>query len=546
MVTRPVSGHGPRRRSARGLAAVAGLVAVLLTACQNNTGPDTGSAGTDGGEPVSGGTLVLGIQSDPSPLNPNLTTNGPTQQIGTMIYEPLVYFDNEAAEPKPVLAESWEISDDGLTYTFHLVDATFTNGDPLTSTDVKYTIEQVSTPMFAPFAQAASVIESIDDSDPKTVVIQLKEPFGPLLLSLTRVWILPASVFQGSDPATNPASIDQPVGTGPFMLDEVSRGSQWTLTRNPEYWQEDRPYLDSIVARVVPDAQSATLALAAGEIQYISSQVISPTDVEAVVQRNQAVAHPDSFAPNMTQVFFNTTRDITGDPAVRHALAMAIDREFLLENVFQGGGEVARAPFDSRLEWAYNDEVDFDELYPYDPEAAAQALDDAGYPMQGDSRFSLTILAEGASRFQEVAEAIRSMLLEVGIDAQVSAPEASVATEQAFTAPGDFDLYIQSYTTNWDPALGIARAYVSTSIGTPFGNASGYSDPEVDELFAAGRSGTTEDQRAEPYRQVQEILAEDLPVMPLIETKLNDAHAPNVNGVWYAANWGQWQEAWVG
>lgn len=165
--------------------------------------------------------------------------------------------------------------------------------------------------------------------------------------------------------------------------------------------------------------------------------------------------------------------------------------------------------------------------------------------MRGDSRFPLTILAEGASRFQEVAEAVRSMLLEVGVDARVDAPEASVATEKAFTPPGDFDLYVQSYTTNWDPALGIARAYVSTSIGANFGNASGYSNPQVDQLFAQGRSGTTQEERAAPYREVQKILAGDLPVMPLIETKLNDAHAPNVHGIWHAANWGQWQEAWV-
>lgn len=367
MRTRQVDGHFRRSRARRRLAApVLALAVALLGACG---GGDTGGneEGSEAAEPVRGGTLVLGIQSDPSPLNPNLSTNGPTQQLGTMIYEPLVYFDNEAAEPKPVLAESWEVSADGRTYTFNLVDAKFSNGEPLTSSDVKYTIEEVAAPMFAPFAQAASVLESIDDSDPKKAVIKLKEPFGPFLLSLTRVWILPKSVFEGTDPRRNPASVDQPVGTGPFVLKEASRGSQWTLARNPNYRLTDRPYLDSIVARVVPDAQSATLALAAGEIQYISSQVISPTDVKTIVDRDQALAHPDSFAPNMTQVFFNTTRKITADPAVRHALAMAIDRQFLLENIFQGGGEVAKAPFDSRLEWAYNGEVNFDEMYPYDP-----------------------------------------------------------------------------------------------------------------------------------------------------------------------------------
>ncbi|MFV0462070.1 MAG: ABC transporter substrate-binding protein [Nostocoides sp.] len=534
----------PRRR---GLLAsgIAMIIAATLAACSGSTSPGA-SADDASGQPKSGGTLVMGIQSDPNTVNPNLSTNGPVQQVGTMIYEPLVYFDNEAAEPKSVLAKSWTISDDGLTYTFDLVDAKFSNGDALTSSDVKYTIEQVSAKSFAPFAQAAAVLDSIDDSNPKQVIIKLKEPFGPFLLSLTRVWILPKAVFDGTDPATNPASLDAPVGTGPFVLDSVTRGSKWTLKRNPDYWQDGRPYLDQIVATVIPDAQAATLSMAAGDLDYISSQVISPTDVKTLVDKGQAVAHPDSFAPNMTQVFFNTTRPITGKADARHAIAMAIDRAFLLTNIFQGGGKVAEGNFDSRLAWAYNTDVSFDKLYPYDPKAAAAALDAAGYPMKGSSRFSVTILAEGSSRFQEVAEAIRSMLLEVGIDAKVNAPESSVTTEKAFTPPGDFDLYIQSYTTNWDPALGIARAYVTSSIGARFGNASGYSKPEVDKLFNAGRSGTTNDDRAVPYREVQTILAQDLPVMPLIETKLNDVQSKRTHGLWYAANWGQWQEAWVG
>jgi peptide/nickel transport system substrate-binding protein len=297
---------------------------------------------------------------------------------------------------------------------------------------------------------------------------------------------------------------------------------------------------------VVPDAQSATLALAAGEIQYISSQVISPTDVATVTASGNVVAHKDSFAPNDTQLFFNTTRKITGNKDVRHAIAMAIDREFLLTNLFENNGEVAKGNFDTRLEWAYNTDVDFSKTFPYDPDKAKQLLDQAGYPDNGGSRFSLTILVEGASRFQPVAEAIASMLKDVGIDAKVSAPEASVATKQAFTAPGEFDLYLQSYTTNWDPALGIDRAYVTSSIGKTFGNASGYSNKQVDDLFAQGRSAVTNEDRAVPYKKVQTILAEDLPVMPLIETKLNDAVSPKVHGLWYAANWGQWQEAWIG
>lgn len=531
----------PRIRLSLGVA-LATASALLVTACSGSAG---GEAGREtNGQPVKGGSLVIGLQSDPSPLNPNLSTNGPSQQIGSMIYEPLAYFDNKAQEPKPVLASSWQTSEDGLTYTFDLVDATFTDGQKLTSADVKYTIEEVAAKTFAPFASAAAVIDEVDDSKQDQVVITLKRPFAPFLLSLTRVWILPKHVFEGTNPLTNRASIDKPVGTGPFKLGEFTRGSSWKLVRNEKYWQEGRPYLDSIVGKVVPDSQSATLALVGGEIQYISSQVIASSDVEQATAGGKAKAQPDSFAPNVTEMFFNTKREITGKQEVRKAIAMAIDRKYLLENVFQNGGKVAKTPFDSRL--GYETTVDFDELYPYDPEKAGKALDAAGYPKKGKSRFSLTILVEGASRFQPVAEAIRSMLLKVGIDAKVSAPEASVTTEQAFKAPGKFDIYVQSYTTNWDPALGIERAYVTKSIGTPFGNASGYSSKKVDDLFAKGTTAVEEKERAIPYGEVQTVLADELPVFPLVETKLSDVAAANVHGLWYAANWGQWQEAWVG
>lgn len=534
---RPVWGQPFRRR----FVAVGALLALMISGCGNGAGGGQ-RASSDG--PVSGGQLVIGLQSDPSPLNPNLSTNGPTQQVGTMIYEPLAYFDNKAQEPKPVLAKSWDISEDGLTYTFDLVDAEFTDGEKLTSEDVEYTIEKVAAKTFAPFAAAAAVIDDVEATDPKTVTITLEKPFAPFLSALTRVWILPKHVFEGTNPLTNPASVDEPVGTGPFKLGKFTRGSQWTLVRNKDYWQKGRPYLDKIIGKVVPDSQSATLALAGGEIQYISSQVIASGDVEQATAGGKNVAHKDSFAPNVTKVFYNTTRDLTGDVQVRRAIAMAIDREYLLKNTFDNGGEVARAPFDSRL--GYDTSVDFDEKYPYDPAKAKQALDDSGYPMKGKSRFSLTILVEGSSRFQSVAEAIRSMLLKVGIDAKVSAPEASVATEQAFKPPGKFDMYVQSYTTNWDPSLGIERAYVTSSVGAPFGNASGYSNPKVDKLFRQGSSAVEQKDREKHYSEVQDILAEDLPVFPLVETKLNDVAAPTVHGLWYAANWGQWQEAWVG
>ncbi|HZP95750.1 MAG TPA: ABC transporter substrate-binding protein [Candidatus Limnocylindria bacterium] len=535
-------------RIRRGLIRLIGpALAMLLlpSACGPASSSNSGSPSAASEQPVTGGQLIIGLQADPSPLNPNLTTNGPTQEIGTMIYEPLVYFDNEQAKPAPQLAKSWTISPDGLTYTFDLVDATFSDGAPLTSSDVKYTIEQVSAKTFAPFAPAAAAISNIDDKDPKKVVITLKRAFGPFLLSLTRVWILPKHVFGGTDVKTNPASLTAPVGTGPFILDKFTRGEQWTLVRNPKYWQKGKPYLNSIVGKVIPNVQSMVLAVSAGDVHYVSSQVIPASDAVQLQTKPNLALVKDSFAPNDSLMFFNMKRPLTANADVRHALVMAVDRQFIFQTVFNSFGKVATTQFDSRLASAANTSVNFDTMYPYDPKKAAAALDAAGYkPDASGKRFDITILVEAGSRFVAVAEAIRSMFKAIGVNATVDAPEVAVAADKAFKR-GEFDIYLQSYTTNWDPALGIERAYVTSSIGTTFGNASSYSNPDVDKLFEQGRYGTTPEERGKYYKDAQTILAKDIPVFPLVETKLYDVAAKNVRGVWYAANWGEWERAWL-
>lgn len=543
--TQPTAAPKPTAAAAAPAAPAAPTTAPAAPAAPGTPAAKATSAPA-GEQPVTGGQLIIGLQADPSPLNPNLTTNGPTQQIGTMIYEPLVYFDNEQAKPVAQLAKSWTISPDGLTYTFDLVDANFSDGKPLTSSDVKYTIEQVSAKTFAPFLPSAAVISNIDDTNPKKVVITLKRAFGPFLLSLTRVWILPKHVFDGTDVKANPASLTAPVGTGPFLLDKLTRGEQWTLVRNPNYWQKGKPYLDSIVGKVIPNVQSMVLAVSAGDVQYVSSQVIPASDAVQLQQKPNLQLVKDSFAPNDSLMFFNMTRPLTGNADVRHALVMAIDRQFIFQTVFNSFGAVATTQFDSRLAWAANTTINFDTMYPYDPKKAAEALDAAGYkPNASGTRFDISILAEAGSRFVPVAEAMRSMFKAVGVNATVEAPEVAVTTDKAFKVPPQFDILLQSYTTNWDPALGIERAYVTSSIGTNFGNASNYSNPEVDKLFDQGRYATTPEDRGKHYKDAQVILAKDIPVFPLVETKLYDVAAKNVRGVWYAANWGVWDRAWL-
>jgi peptide/nickel transport system substrate-binding protein len=222
-------------------------------------------------EPRRGGTAIVVIGADPAILNPNVTVGAPDLLTGCMLYDGLVRFA-EGFRIVPSLAKSWEITPDGLTYTFHLAAASWNDGKPVTSEDVKFTLLEVSSKYGSKFVAPGKAIREIATPDPLTVVIRLSKPFGPFLFSLAceqNAAILPTHVFRGSEILKNPASQTQPVGQGPFQLTEWVRGDHLTLVRNPTYWIKDQPYLDRIIIKIIPDPSARLLALQAGEVDYI-------------------------------------------------------------------------------------------------------------------------------------------------------------------------------------------------------------------------------------------------------------------------------------
>ena len=242
--------------------------------------------------PQRGGTVIIGMTNDPPTVNPAITAGAPDRLIGCMVYEGLVRVEN-GFHILPALAKSWEISPDGLSYTFRLVDAKWQDGTPFTSTDVRFSLQNINAKYGPLFAASGRVIASIEAPDPATAIIKLAHPFGPLLLSLScdqNGAILPAHVFAGTDVLRNPATLAQPVGTGPFKLTEWVHGDHLTLERNPAYWRKDRPYLDEIVVKFLPNAASRVLALQAGEIDYINEYSF-PQSFFAAVAANKQLAN---------------------------------------------------------------------------------------------------------------------------------------------------------------------------------------------------------------------------------------------------------------
>ena len=499
--------------------------------------------------PRPGGTAIAVLGADPAVLNPDVSVGVPDIFTGCALYDALVRF-GEGFKIVPGLAKSWEIAPDGLTYTFHLEAANFSDGKPITSDDVKFTLLEVSAKYGAKFSTPGKAIKDIETPDPATAVIHLSRPFGPFLFSLAceqNAAILPAHVFRGTDVLKNPATTTTPVVSGPFTMGEWVRGDHLTLVKNPGYWRKDRPYLDRLIVKIMPDSSARILALQAGEIDFIdeyyfplSSYKLFATDPRFEVR--------DVSYPSDDLMILNTRNAPLDKREVRQALLIALDRDYIHKNVFYDTGGVARGPIDTRIPWAYNPAIDYEKMYAYDPARAAKLLDEAGLKPGADGvRFQLRLSFDtGRPEYTSWAQAIQKYWQAIGVKAVLEGAERPVVLKRVY-ADYDFDVTLQNYTTSGDPALGISRIYTTESINkaATFNNASGYSNPEVDDLFAKGRDAASEAERANAYFKVQEILARDLPTLTIHQQAEIDAASAKLRGLWHGANYMWWDDAWL-
>lgn len=500
--------------------------------------------------PKRGGTAVLVLGTDPLSLSPDTTNSVPDVGAGCLLHDALVRFKT-GFEIVPSLAKSWEISKDGTVYRFDLVDAKWHDGKPVTSEDVKFTLEEISSKFGPRFNTAGKFIAKIDTPTPKHVIITLKQPFGPFLFSLAceqNAAIMPAHILRGQDILKHPAILTQPVGAGPFRIKEWVRGSHIALERNPDYWRKDKgePYLDRVMIKIMPDAAARVLALRAGEVDYVWPDYF-PLSAVQQFQKDPNFTMREVSYPGSDIIILNTKNDFLRKPEVRQALYMAIDRQFIHDKVFQGLGGIPRSAFDTRL-WAYNKKIDYLKLYPYDPEKAKKLLDAAGAKPGADgTRFTVRLLFETAKpEWLPAAQSLQRFWQAVGVKTVLEGAERPVILKRVYS-DYDFEATLQTYTTLGDPALGIARTYVSESIlkGTTFNNASQYSNPEIDKLFNQGRDAPTTAERQKPYDRIQEILARDLPVLNLHQQPQYAVGSSKLQGLWQAANQQWWGSAWM-
>lgn len=481
--------------------------------------------------PTRGATAVVVVPADPGHLNPAISTGGHVHAVADSMYNALVELDADL-RPRPDLAQRWTVSDGGTVYTFELAPRVkWHDGRPFTSADVKFTFDEVLLKHHARTkAGLGAVLAAVDAPAADKVVFRLRKPYGALLqlLSVTEAPILPKHLYEGTDPLTNPVNL-RPVGTGPFRFESYRTDQQVVMVRNPDYFKPSLPYLDRLVFRVVPDASAQTLALLAGEADYLG--LVNAADVERLRARKDLTVAQTAFGTGggncITTLVFNLDRKPLADLRVRQAIAHAIDREQILRDVQFGIGKVADAPISSGLTWAHAKGALAQ--YSLSAQRATGLLDAAGFA-PGPDGVRLTVELLHFPTFNRVGEVIRQNLAKIGIRV-VQRPLDRAAFIEAVFARRAFDLSLISYCNGADPDSGVRRMYASNNIGAvPFSNAAAYRNAEVDRLFALAAESDDYDERARRYAEIQRIVAAELPYWWLVETVVTSAWRSRFQG----------------
>jgi len=483
-----------------------------------------------GNEPQYGGSVVVAVTGDPGGLNPAVTTQGGVHLVCGSIFSGLVAADFDL-NPVPDIAERWEVSKDGRTYTFYLApNAEFHDGMPVTSADVKFTFEELLLKYHSRTrASIGDKLRQISTPDAHTVVFEFSRPYAAFLqlIDVTNAPVMPKHLYENTDPLTNAYNV-KPVGSGAFKFQEWAKGDHLTLVKNEKYFKTGKPYLDRIVYKVMPSSATAAIAFENGEADYFLNP--TPLDIERLKKMPNVVINDkgrEGFA-GVETVVLNLNNKLLSDVRVRRAMAYAIDKNYIVDKIAFGRGTIATGPISSALRWAHNPNV---VKYERNLPLANQILDQAGYKRDGEGvRFHLKYVY--APSYAKVVEVVRDQLREVGIAVDLEQMEFSAAVDRVYIKK-DFDLGFASFENGPDPDIGVKRTIVSGNIGAiPFSNGASYRNPRVDELFELAASETDKQKRAAYYFEAQEILVKDVPYLWIYEPQGATAYKSSLNGMY--------------
>jgi peptide/nickel transport system substrate-binding protein len=497
-------------------------------------------------EQPSGGSIVYGLTLTPSGIDPHIDASSELGIPLTSVYDPLVWLTPDG-KFIPGLAESWEISEDGLTYTFHLrKDVTFHDGTPFDAAAVRFSLDRIVDPetksrkargMLGPYDRTEIVDEHI-------ARVHFKEPYAPFLTSLSTVYLAMVSPEAVSEWG-NGYQFHQ-VGTGPFVFQEYVPKDHLTLERNPDYdWapslfdHQGPPKLEQVTFRFYTDPATRVLALESGEADVMGE--IPPQDAVRLDENSDYGVIPISIPGQPLQFFMNTQNSPLDDQRVRQALIYAVDRPEIVRTVFREYSPAAYGPL-TRPTFAYDRGIEG--LYAHDPGKAAALLREAGWAdSDGDGirdrdgqPLELEAILMGWGYIPEVWQMLQDQLGHVGVG--VDARQMTFSNAVGEVGDGKYHL-IPFLFSNSDPDI-LRTTFHSSNVEGGF-NWSKVSDSQLDAWLEEGKQEMDEAARREYYARIQEYIMGEAMILPIRDyVNLNAASARVHNLRYDRQGWFPW------
>lgn len=494
------------------LVLAAAMSLALLTACGgNNSGTTSNGSGSSGntsgessdsnGNTSSGDTLIIRATGDPMSFNPTAAADDNLYPIAQNLFHRLTCLDS-SKQVIPDAAESWEVSDDALTITWHLKDGLkWTDGEALDAEDVKYTFDYIKEHPDTYFSSSMTIVDEIEIVDPLTVVFHMNTADMSFVARIGwyGTFILPEHVYNnGQAWLDNPQATNPTVTSGPFKFESYTQGANITLVANEDY-VGGAPKVDRLIFSIIPDDATAMQALLNGEVDYV--EMVPDAYVDEFLANDNLRLVLDEY-PSPYRIIFNVNDEILSDLAVRQAIALCINREEISEKVYGGIMPPEYSAYPSLVEWCANTT----DTYPkQDIEAAKQVLEDAGYTKDADGYYVRGIEWDVQEGMQDLANLIIASCKEAGIEITMILSEYNAWAEKV-NADGNFMMEVQGGFMGPDPAA------LATRFGTGSNsNYSGWSNAEFDRLCAEAAAAPDTEMRAELYREAQKIIVEELP-----------------------------------
>ena len=488
-------------------------------------------------------SLVYCSEGSPEGFDPALYTAGTTFDASSHpIYDHLTEFKVGTTEILPGLAESWEVSEDGMTVTFTLRQGVkFQSNDQFTPTrdfnadDVIFTFDRQGNPD-NPYNQVSGgtweyyasmsmpeLVESIEKVDDYTVRFNLTRPEAPFIANMAMDFasIVSKEYADAMLEAGTPEMLNQqPIGTGPFAFQAYQKDAVIRYVRNDEYWGEPAK-VESLIFAITPDASVRYQKLQAGECHVMAYP--NPADVQAMMDAEDIVVM-EQEGLNVGYLAYNTKMAPFDNPQVRRALNMAIDKQAIIDVVFQGSGEIAKNPIPPTM-WSYNEAVEDD---PYDPEAARAMLEEAGVTDLSMKIWAMPVQRPYNPNARRMAELMQEDFSEIGVDVEIVSYEWGEYLERSTAEDRDGAVLLGWTGDNGDPDNFLAVLLGCDAVGAS--NRAQWCDEEFDALVQEAKTLPTQEERAALYEQAQLVFKEQAPWATIAHSVVFMPMRPEVEG----------------